>query len=80
MSTRIKLDSRIGWLIQSGHINNHRSMFVIVGDQAKEQVCCKQTNVEYYYSGMKLIKFLKHIVFIFLLYCIYKHLKNTRIT
>lgn len=38
MTTRIKLDSRIGWLIQNAYVCKHRCMFVVVGDKAKEQI------------------------------------------
>ena len=36
--TRKKIDNRLRVMIEAGVASNHRSMFVIVGDKAKEQV------------------------------------------
>ncbi len=35
-----KLDPRIRTLIKNGIRSKHRTMFVIVGDAGKNQVCC----------------------------------------
>ena len=36
---RKKIDNRIRVLIENAIIENHRSMFVIVGEKARDQVC-----------------------------------------
>ena len=38
-SSLMKVDNRIRILIENGVAKQHRSMFVIVGDRGKDQVC-----------------------------------------
>ena len=38
-SNLMKVDNRIRILIENGVAKQHRSMFVIVGDRGKDQVC-----------------------------------------
>lgn len=41
-----KIDNRIRVMIENGVKLNHRSMFIIIGDKAKDQVCeCKQSSM-----------------------------------
>ena len=35
---RIKIDNRIRTLVENGIITRHRSMFIIIGDKARDQV------------------------------------------
>lgn len=39
---RKKIDSRIRVMIENGVATRHRSLFVIVGDQGKDQASCKR--------------------------------------
>jgi len=36
-----KIDNRLRLMIENGVILGHRTMFVVVGDKAKDQVCIK---------------------------------------
>lgn len=38
-SNLLKVDNRIRILIENGVAKQHRSMFVVVGDHGKDQVC-----------------------------------------
>jgi N-acetyltransferase 10 len=35
---RIKLDNRIRTIIDNGIVSRHRSMFIIIGDKARDQI------------------------------------------
>lgn len=40
-----KIDNRIRVMIENGVKLGHRTMFIIVGDKARDQVCCFEGNI-----------------------------------
>ena len=47
---RKKIDNRIRVMIENGVVNKHRSLFVVVGDKAKDQVILCKTLPFYLYK------------------------------
>ena len=59
-SNLMKVDNRIRILIENGVAKQHRSMFVIVGDRGKDQVCHTSSFI------MVIIRIIMTIIIIFI--------------